>query len=243
MEGSLAEVREFAEAWHRESWSITRLPETIGARLFYKPGGGRILGLSYSNNDSKAIVINEDIIGTELFVPTLAHECGHIMLKHKRPHPCIRLTQQVGSEYRAWQAAALLAIPALVVAQIITGNQLPVEIAMDYHVPLPFVSLAFAMLEPDHDEPIGHVAQIAQSRKLVQWLADLTNDAAEAPAPLPGTQPKIAGWPSSAVAQGFDLPNILKDDRPHRSRGGETPARPKPSAGSSRSGGTMRRGG
>jgi hypothetical protein len=190
MEVRIHEIREFADNWHRGEWALTRLPEILGLEVDAIPGGGRYLGTTYKNT----IILNEDIIGTPIHKPVLAHECGHHMLKHRWIHPCLRCEAQSRGEQRAWHVAALLTIPDQDMQRVITGDLFPSDLARKYDVPKRFVELRYAMaLGPD--EPMRISVRNAQTDRWITWLAEQADlhchsyhAAAVARAPASGTK-------------------------------------------------------
>lgn len=174
MDGTIKSIREWADDWHHGPWSVAQLPEVINAKVRYIPHWGRFFGTSFTDASGKSsICINQDLVDTDRYVLALAHEVGHILLRHTGMHPCMpQIHTQSRSEQRAWRAAALLAVPTRAIEMVARGNAFPIDVAREYSVPLPLVELRYAQLQSLGTPCITYSMRITQTDRFIQWLSE-----------------------------------------------------------------------
>jgi len=101
---------DFAARWHRREWTITTLPRVLGVPLTMRDVPPDAFGLSIVTARRRAIALNERIVDTPAYLPTLAHECGHLFQA-----PGVGLCRSSATlsrrEREAWWIAAILAVP------------------------------------------------------------------------------------------------------------------------------------
>lgn len=131
---------DFAARWHQREWAITALPRLLGALVVSREVPPDAFGLSIVTASRRVIALNERIIGTPAYVPTLSHECGHLFQA-----PGIGLCRSSAAlsrrEREAWWIAAILAVPLDAIRSLRLWDDDPRPIALTLALPHQMMSM------------------------------------------------------------------------------------------------------
>ncbi len=198
------DVARWIAEWQSKPSNIAHLAGELGADVLWQELPHWMLGLSYVASDLSergTIMLNRDIRDTDLEVPVLCHEIGHLLLKHEYMHPCLSCGCTTTGEIRAWFVAAMLAIPQVAVNNLRKGRAFPDMVASRYRVPEQLVALRYGM-QWRGDDPLSQNVRQTQMDRWLSWLKSRIASKSASRERVSGTAELVAGWRSSAVGTG-----------------------------------------